>query len=84
MRLPATYVDITDAPGGEKFPDLNTWPNAGGNVYGIGGSFVFRLYLADGTDHLLAVAVRGGRRSRSHGSKGVDLGCHQPLTARPL
>jgi len=63
MRLPATYVDITDEPGGEKFPDLITWPNAGPNVYGIGGDFVFRLYLADitydGTDHLLAVAVGG-------------------------
>jgi hypothetical protein len=61
MRLPATYVDITDAPGGERFPDLITWPNARGNVYGIGGDFVFRLYLADirydETDHLLAVAV---------------------------
>jgi hypothetical protein len=63
MRLPATYVEISDAPGGEEFPDLITWPNAGGNVYGIGGDFEFRLYLADvtydDTDHLLAVAVEG-------------------------
>jgi hypothetical protein len=63
MRLPATYVDITDEPGGEEFPDLITWPNAGPNVYGIGGAWIFRLYLADvtydGTDHLLAVAVEG-------------------------
>ena len=63
MRLPATYVDITDEPGGEKFPDLITWPNAGPNVYGIGGDWIFRLYLADvtydGSDHLLAVAVEG-------------------------
>jgi len=32
-------------------------------VYGIGGTWVFRLYLADitygGTDHMLAVAVEG-------------------------
>lgn len=63
MRLPATYVDVADAPGGTRFPDVITWPNAGGNVYGIGGDFVFRLYLAEitygGRDHLLAVAVEG-------------------------
>jgi len=63
MRLPATYVEITDEAGGERFPDLITWPNAGPNVYGIGGEWIFRLYLADftydGSDHLLAVAVEG-------------------------
>ena len=63
VRLPAMYVDITDAPGGETFPAFITWPNAGGNVYEIGGPFVFRLYLAEvtygGKDHLLAVAVEG-------------------------
>jgi hypothetical protein len=63
MQLPATYVDITDAPGGERFPDLITWPNAGGNVYGIGGGYVFRLYLTEvtygGERHLLAIAVEG-------------------------
>ena len=63
MRLPATYIDITNPPGGEKFPDFITWPNAGGNLYGIAGAFMFRLYLAEvtygGRDHLLAVAVEG-------------------------
>jgi hypothetical protein len=63
MRLPATYIDITDASGGERFPEPITWPNAGGNRYGMGGDFVLRLYLAEvtygGKDHLLAVAVEG-------------------------
>jgi hypothetical protein len=63
MRLPATYVEVTDAPGGTRFPDVLTWPNAGGNVYGIGGDFMFRLYLAEvtygGENHLLAVAIEG-------------------------
>ena len=50
MRLPATYVDITDVLGGEKFPDLISWPNAGPNVYGVAGTWVLRLYLVDITN----------------------------------
>ena len=67
MRLAATYVDITDAPGGERYPAMITWPGAGDNVYEIGGEFVFRLYLAEVTygdqAHLLAIAVEGKDRS---------------------
>jgi hypothetical protein len=90
MRLPATYLDIAIAPdGGEKFPDLITWPNAGDNVYGIGGDFVFRLYLSDitydGTDHLLAVSVEATNAASLDAflpvAKQVIASAHAPIEA---
>lgn len=67
--LPAQTVDIAISPTAKNedpnCPDVCvaflTWPNAGENLYGIGGYQVVRLTLADirygGQNHLLAVAV---------------------------
>jgi hypothetical protein len=71
--LPAKVVDVgisdqakNDEPG---YPPcrrvicqtLLTWPNAGGNYFGLGGSDVIRLYLSDvkygGKTHLFAIAI---------------------------
>ncbi len=71
MQLPAAYVDIAVRPGTIGFDDgavvVLSWPNAGGNVYSFGGSFMLRLYLSDvtygGKDHLLAIAIEGQDRA---------------------
>jgi hypothetical protein len=71
--LPAKVVDVgisdqakNDEPG---YPPcrrvicqtLLTWPNAGGNYFGLGGSDVIRLYLSDvkygGKTHLFAISI---------------------------
>ena len=71
--LPAKVVDVgisdqakNDEPG---YPPcrrvicqtLLTWPNAGGNYFGLGGSDVIRLYLSDvkygGKTHLFAITI---------------------------
>jgi hypothetical protein len=69
--LPATVLDIAiskvavneSSDCSEVCVDLFTWPNAGDNRYGFGGSAVLRLYLADvtygGSPHLFAIGVEG-------------------------
>jgi hypothetical protein len=69
-QLHAKTIDISIAPNAvNEDPgcpaaacvNFLTWPNAGTNVYGIGGPGVVRLYLADvaygGQSHLLAVGI---------------------------